>query len=81
MSDPGDDDQLDGCCDVDFAMAPETTDDDVAALVLFAGTDFADPATVARKADEWRTLFGAGRSGGESASSPGPGDQPPEATS
>jgi len=57
MSDVADDDFLDGCCDADFEMAPETSDEDTDALVLFANTQFDDPAAVATRADEWRALF------------------------
>jgi len=54
---PVDDDFLDGCCDLDFDMAPTTTDEDAAALALFAATQFDDPAAVEAKAAEWRELF------------------------
>ena len=60
MSAVDDDDFLDGCCDADFEMAPETSDDDTAALVLFAATQFDDPAAVEAKAAEWRALFEGG---------------------
>jgi hypothetical protein len=57
MGVPADDDFLDGCCDVDFEMAPTTSDEDTAALVLFAATQFDDPAAVEAKTAEWRALF------------------------
>lgn len=57
---PVDDDELDGMCDLDFEMAPRTDDSEVAALALFAGTDFLDPEAVEAKRAEWVALFGEG---------------------
>lgn len=56
---PPGDDELDGMCDFDFEMAPRTDDSEVAALVLFAATDFTDPEAVAARAAEWEALAAA----------------------
>ena len=48
-----DDDELDGC-EVDFTVAP-TSDEDLAAVVLFAGVD---PNDVPLIAERYRELFG-----------------------
>jgi hypothetical protein len=55
------DDDLDGCCDADFDMADESTDDDLDALVLFADVDFADRWVVAERRAEWAELFRGGK--------------------
>lgn len=58
----GDDDFLDGCCDLDFDMGPETTDEEQPWVVLFA-TDLdyddhvRDRAALERHAAEWHALF------------------------
>lgn len=52
-----DDDHLDGMCDLDFEMAPRTDDSEIPALVLFAATDFLDPAAVEARRAEWLALF------------------------
>ena len=59
-----DDDTLDGLCDLDFDMGPDTTDELLPWVVLFG--DLLDTEQRARniravlhRADEWRTLFGA----------------------
>jgi len=51
------DDFLDGICDPDDERAAPTADDETDALVLFADTDFLDPAAVEARASEWRALF------------------------
>jgi len=53
-------DEWDGLCDLDFEMAESTSDDEVAALVLFADIDFTDFDAVERRVAEWRALFPAG---------------------
>lgn len=65
MSDSGagDDDFLDGCCDLDFDMGPEVTDDLTPWVVLFAtcldgDLQVADEQALARRAAEWIELFG-----------------------
>lgn len=50
-------DFLDGMCDLDFEMAPRTDDSEIAALALFASTDFTDPEAVAARRAEWASLF------------------------
>jgi hypothetical protein len=59
----GDDDFLDGLCDLDFIKGPDTTEDLLPWVVLFA--DLLTPAqlpeslaAVEARADEWRALFG-----------------------
>lgn len=58
-----DDDFLDGLCDLDFEMGPDTTDELLPWVVLFA--DLLDTeqrprslVDVERRAHEWRALFG-----------------------
>lgn len=52
-----DSDTLDGC-DLDFTVEDQITDDDaVAALVLFADTEFDSPVAVQARAQEWQELF------------------------
>jgi uncharacterized protein YecE (DUF72 family) len=51
------DDMLDGCA-VQFDPSKETTDDDVAALVLFADVEFTTPEAVEARKAEWQELFG-----------------------
>jgi uncharacterized protein YciU (UPF0263 family) len=53
---PDDDDMLDGACDLDAEMAPETSDEDAPALVLFADTQFDDPDAVEVRRAEWVEL-------------------------
>jgi len=55
---PDDDDTLDGICDLDAEMAPETADEDVDALVLYADTQFDDPIAVEAAEAAWNELFG-----------------------
>jgi hypothetical protein len=55
------DDDLDGCCDDDFDMADESTDDDLDALVLFADVEFLDREAVAERRAEWAELFTGGK--------------------
>lgn len=50
-------DEWDGMCDLDFEMAPSTSDDEIDALVLFADTQFDDPDAVAARRAEWNDLF------------------------
>ena len=55
---PDDDDQQDGCCDLDAVMAPPTEDgEQQTALVLFADVDFLDPDAVQARVDEWQVLL------------------------
>lgn len=51
-------DDLEGCS-LEFDR-PEhlTSDDDVAALVLFADVDWTDPAEVERRRHEWSEVLG-----------------------
>jgi hypothetical protein len=56
------DDALDGCCDLDFAMGRDVTDDMIPWVVLFAtllddDLEPRDLVAVERKAEEWRVLF------------------------
>ena len=54
---PPDDGSLDGC-DVDLDdPATNTSDDQIAALVLYADVDFTDPDVVARRQAEWNELL------------------------
>lgn len=58
MTDPSTEDpRLDGC-DLDFTAGPQTTDDDVDALVMFADV-FDDPEAVERRRVELVELSAA----------------------
>jgi signal transduction histidine kinase len=48
------DEEEDGCA-LDFTVDP-TSDEDLVALVLFAGMDLEDRAAVAARANEWLAL-------------------------
>lgn len=48
-----DDDQLDGCALEFDDPATNTSDDDIAALVLFADVEFDDPPAVEARRREW----------------------------
>ena len=53
-----DDDERDGCCDLDCVMAPPTEDGEQQdALVLFADVDFLDPLAVEQRRAEWEALL------------------------
>lgn len=49
-------DDLDGCDLPCGAADIETSDDEIAALALFADVDFDDPAVVEARRQEWETL-------------------------
>jgi hypothetical protein len=64
MSDPDDDDFLDGMCDLDFDNGPEVSDEDAPYVVLFARHLTPDLrvrnwADLERAAHEWHVLFDA----------------------
>ena len=65
MSIAEDDDFLDGLCDLDFDMGPDTTDFLTPWVVLFCDLiDYdhqpRERAAVEARAEEWRALFGGG---------------------
>ena len=55
---PSETDHLDAGCEPGLELGPDVDDRDVVWLVLFADVDWLDEVALARRADEWRALFG-----------------------